>query len=119
MAEASEKEEKNKWRKERKKLRKKRKKKRIARKNFLLNNLTGVGEKTVASLKEKFWKNDMHDIAKASVEDLVKVKGIGEKKAEKLIEEDKKLKNSTSYDNCKKRKTHNKKDNKKTLQQPL
>ena len=91
MAEASEKEEKGKPA-EGKKTKKEAKKEKKSKKELPLEELTGVGEKTVASLKQAGF-GTMHDIAKASVEDLVKVKGIGEKKAEKLIEEAKKLKN--------------------------
>ena len=52
--------------------------------------LPGVGEKTLASLQEAGF-NTIASIAQAGVEDLTKVKGIGDKKAEKLIEEAKKL----------------------------
>jgi len=55
-----------------------------------LKELSGVGEKTLGGLKEAGFAN-AQDIAEASVEDLTKVKGIGEKKAEKLIEEARKL----------------------------
>ncbi|MFA4908155.1 MAG: transcription termination factor NusA [Candidatus Omnitrophota bacterium] len=57
-----------------------------------LKSLPGAGEKTVAVLKEAGF-NSLSDIAGAAVEDLVKVKGIGEKKAEKLITEAKGLLN--------------------------
>jgi N utilization substance protein A len=56
----------------------------------LLDELPGVGEKTLAALKEAGF-NSIADIAKAGVEDLTKIKGIGEKKAVKLIEEAKKI----------------------------
>jgi len=56
-----------------------------------ITELSGVGEKTLEILKEAGFKT-LADIADASVEDLTKVKGIGEKKAEKLIAEAKKLK---------------------------
>jgi len=46
--------------------------------------LRGVGEKILASLKEAGF-NSIEDIAKAKGEDLIKIKGIGQKKAEKLI----------------------------------
>jgi len=49
-----------------------------------LEELPGVGDKTVANLKEAGFLS-LKDIAGASPEALVKVKGIGEKKAEKLI----------------------------------
>ncbi|MCX5703861.1 MAG: transcription termination factor NusA [Candidatus Omnitrophica bacterium] len=56
-----------------------------------LKDLAGVGEKTLANLKEAGIKT-VEDILKANPQDLVKIKGIGEKKAGKLIEEAKKLK---------------------------
>ena len=55
-----------------------------------LEELAGVGEKTLANLKEAGFKN-LEDILKANIKELTKVKGIGEKKAKKLIEEAKKL----------------------------
>jgi len=55
-----------------------------------LEQLSGVGEKTLASLKEAGIKN-LDDILKLGVKGLVRIKGIGEKKAEKLIQESKKL----------------------------
>jgi len=55
-----------------------------------LEELPGVGEKTLGALKEAGY-NNVSSIAKSSMEDLCKVKGIGEKKAEKLIEEAKKI----------------------------
>ncbi|MDP2940649.1 MAG: transcription termination factor NusA [Candidatus Omnitrophota bacterium] len=68
---------------------------RIARKKAKekasLDKLSGVGEKTLEGLKSAGIKS-IEDIAKSSVEELAKVKGIGEKKAEKLIAEAKKLK---------------------------
>ena len=77
---------------EEKKTKKEAKKEKKSKKELLLEELTGVGEKTISALKEAGFKT-LQDIAKASVEELVKVKGIGEKKAKKLIEEAKKLKN--------------------------
>ncbi len=56
-----------------------------------LEQLPGVGEKTLAALKEAGFKN-IEDVANTNIENLTKVKGIGEKKAQKLIEEAKKLK---------------------------
>ena len=56
-----------------------------------LEQLAGVGEKTLANLKEA-GINSIEDILKAGLEGLTKVKGIGEKKAVKIIEEAKKLK---------------------------
>ncbi len=55
-----------------------------------LEELSGVGEKTLAGLKEAGFTS-AQDIARASAADLTKVKGIGEKKAEKLIEQARKL----------------------------
>lgn len=54
-----------------------------------LKELPGVGEKTLFVLKEAGFKT-LEDIIKADSGDLIKVKGIGEKKAEKIIEEAKK-----------------------------
>jgi transcription termination factor NusA len=50
-----------------------------------------VGEKTLESLKKAGIKT-MGDLAKAELTELTAIKGIGKKKAEKLIEEAKKLK---------------------------
>lgn len=55
-----------------------------------LMDLSGVGEKILTALKEAGFKA-VEDVAKASPEDLTKVKGLGQKKAEKLIKEAKKL----------------------------
>ena len=55
-----------------------------------LEQISGVGEKTLAHLKEAGF-NTIGDISKAKIEDLVNIKGIGKKKAQKLIEEAKKL----------------------------
>jgi len=55
-----------------------------------LEELSGVGEKILESLKEAGFKN-VGDIANADIADLLKVKGIGEKKAEKILEQAKKL----------------------------
>jgi transcription termination/antitermination protein NusA len=55
-----------------------------------LEQLSGVGEKTLATLAEAGFKS-LADIAHTDVETLSKVKGIAEKKAEKLIKEAKKL----------------------------
>ena len=55
-----------------------------------LEQLSGVGEKTLATLAEAGFKS-LADIANTDVETLSKVKGIAEKKAEKLIKEAKKL----------------------------
>jgi len=55
-----------------------------------LDQLPGVGEKTLAALSAAGFSK-LEDILKADIQDLTKVKGIGNKKAEKLIEEAKKL----------------------------
>jgi N utilization substance protein A len=55
-----------------------------------LSELSGVGEKTMLALKEAGFKN-IEDVAKADIRGLMEVKGIGEKKAQKLIQEAKKL----------------------------
>jgi len=55
-----------------------------------LEDLKGAGEKTLASLKEAGF-NTIESIAGASLEDLMQVKGIGAKKAEKIIEQAKKI----------------------------
>ncbi len=56
-----------------------------------LESLSGIGEKTLANLK-KAGINTIEDLLKAKLEDLTEIKGIGEKKAQNLIEEAKKLK---------------------------
>ncbi|MFH1128443.1 MAG: transcription termination factor NusA [Candidatus Omnitrophota bacterium] len=56
-----------------------------------LLQLSGVGEKTLQALKEAGLTN-VEDILKADINDLLKIKGIGQIKAEKIIEEAKKLK---------------------------
>lgn len=55
-----------------------------------LEDLPGVGEKTLDSLKEAGFAS-LEDIAKADIKTLTGIKGIGEKKAQKIIEESKKL----------------------------
>jgi len=52
--------------------------------------ITGVGEKTQAQLQEAGFIS-LEQIAQAGIEDLTKIKGIGEKKAAKIIEQAKKL----------------------------
>ncbi len=54
-----------------------------------LEQLSGVGEKTLQSLNEAGFKT-IEDILQAKIEDLTKIKGIGEKKAKKIIGEAKK-----------------------------
>jgi N utilization substance protein A len=61
-----------------------------AKEEISLAQVPGIGEKTLASLKEA-GISTIDDILKAKSEDLTQVKGIGKKKAEKIIEEAKKL----------------------------
>jgi N utilization substance protein A len=56
-----------------------------------LEGLPGVGEKTLANLKKAGFKT-IDDILQATAEDLIKVDGIGEKKAAKILQEAKKTK---------------------------
>ncbi|MFA5287206.1 MAG: helix-hairpin-helix domain-containing protein, partial [Candidatus Omnitrophota bacterium] len=56
-----------------------------------LEELSGLGDKTLISLKEA-GINSLPDLIKAGEEGLVKIKGIGEKKAAKLIADAKKIK---------------------------
>lgn len=56
-----------------------------------LEELPGLGEKTLLSLKEA-GINSLPELIKAGEEGLVKIKGIGEKKAAKLIADAKKIK---------------------------
>lgn len=67
------------------------KEKRRQKEAVSLEKLAGVGPKTQDSLREA-GINTAQDILKAKLEDLTKIKGIGQKKAKKLIEEAKKLK---------------------------
>jgi N utilization substance protein A len=62
----------------------------VTKEGVSLDELSGVGEKTLANLKEGGF-NTIEDVAKVEIEELTKIKGIGEKKAQKLIEEAKKL----------------------------
>ncbi|MBU1923657.1 MAG: transcription termination factor NusA [Candidatus Omnitrophica bacterium] len=55
-----------------------------------LEDLTGVGDKIIESLKE-VGINSIDDIIKIKEEGLVKIKGIGEKKAKKIVVEAKKI----------------------------
>jgi N utilization substance protein A len=54
-----------------------------------LEELAGVGEKTLKSLNEAGFKT-IDDILKAKIESLMEIKGIGQKKAKKILEEAKK-----------------------------
>jgi len=64
--------------------------KKETKKEVSLGELLGVSEKIAQSLKEAGIKN-VDDIIKLQVQELTKIKGIGEKKAEKIISEAKKL----------------------------
>ncbi|MFH1640416.1 MAG: transcription termination factor NusA [Candidatus Omnitrophota bacterium] len=59
-------------------------------KSVSLGELSGVGEKIVSNLKKAGFAT-LEDILKADIKDLTEIKGIGQKKAEKIIEEAKKL----------------------------
>jgi N utilization substance protein A len=76
--------------KEKKEKKAKKEKKIKKQKAALLEKLPGVGEKTLEALKAAGFKN-AGDSARAKPEDLTQVKGIGEKKAEKLIAQAKKV----------------------------
>ncbi len=67
------------------------KKKKPGAKKSELVNLAGIGEKTQGSLSEAGFKT-LAQIAAAEVAELTKIKGIGKKKAEKLITQARKLK---------------------------
>jgi len=69
---------------------KKAKKEKVKKKIASLEDLSGVGEKTLVCLKAAGF-HSIEDILKAGQEKLMEVKGIGEKKAEKIIKEAKKL----------------------------
>ncbi len=56
-----------------------------------LDSLPGVGEKTIVNLKKAGF-NSIEDIAKADIQMLIAIKGIGQNKAESLIKEAKKIK---------------------------
>ena len=55
-----------------------------------LEDLSGIGDKIIESLREAGVKS-IDDIIKIKEEGLVKIKGIGEKKAQKILAEAKKL----------------------------
>ncbi|MDD5155661.1 MAG: transcription termination factor NusA [Candidatus Omnitrophica bacterium] len=74
-----------------KKPRKTKKEKEEKKKAVSLEELSGVGEKTLALLKEAGFKT-VSAIAGAHAEELTKIKGIGLKKAEKLVQQAKDLK---------------------------
>ena len=58
----------------------------IEKETIVLAQLSGVGEKTLESLQEAGFKT-IEDILKADIKGLMKVKGIGEKKAKKIIDQ--------------------------------
>ena len=62
----------------------------LKKEEISLGQLPGVGEKTLKNLTEAGIKS-IQDILKAKPQDLTKIKGIGTKRAEKLIQEAKKL----------------------------
>jgi N utilization substance protein A len=64
--------------------------KKATQKETSLGDLLGVGEKVAEGLKEAGIKS-VDDIIKLQVQGLIKIKGIGEKKAQKIITEAKKL----------------------------
>jgi len=70
---------------------KKEKEKKAKKVELGLEELAGIGEKTLENLKAAGIKT-IADLLKTKLEDLTEVKGIGQKKAEKLIAEAKKLK---------------------------
>ena len=55
-----------------------------------LEDLVGIGEKGLALLKENGY-DSLEKIAKASVDELTQIKGLGKIKAEKIIEQSKKM----------------------------
>lgn len=71
------------------------KKEKVKKKLVSLEELSGVGEKTLASLKEAGF-NTVEDIVNAAAGDLTKAKGIGEKKAASLIKQAKQLSRKSS-----------------------
>jgi len=76
--------------KKEKKQRKVKEAKKETKKAPSLEQLSGVGGKTLASLQEA-GINSLEDIVSSGISGLTKIKGIGEKKAEKLIQEAKRL----------------------------
>jgi len=76
--------------KKEKKPAKAKKAKKAAKEEPGIDGLSGVGEKTLASLKEA-GINSIGDLLKAGLGGLTEIKGIGEKKAQSLISQAKKL----------------------------
>jgi len=64
----------------------KEKEEKIEKETVSLEQLSGVGEKTLQGLHEAGFKS-IEDILRADIKDLMKIKGIGEKKAKKIIEQ--------------------------------
>lgn len=89
-AKKAKKEAKKESKKETKKETKKESKKPAKKEEASLEDLSGVGDKIIESLKESGIKS-IQDIIKIKEEGLVKIKGIGEKKAQKIVAEAKKL----------------------------
>ncbi|MFH1354589.1 MAG: transcription termination factor NusA [Candidatus Omnitrophota bacterium] len=83
-------EQKKKQEKKEKKTKQVKKEKKTKKKESSLEQLSGVGEKMLASL-EQAGINNLEELLQAGVEGLTAIKGIGEKKAEKIIEGAKKL----------------------------
>ena len=55
-----------------------------------LEDLSGIGEKTIAELKKQGY-DTLEKLAKSNVDDLTQIKGLGKIKAEKIIAEAKSL----------------------------
>ncbi|MFA7706050.1 MAG: transcription termination factor NusA [Candidatus Omnitrophota bacterium] len=89
-AKKAKKEAKKESKKETKKETKKEAKKPAKKEGASLEDLSGVGDKIIESLKESGIKS-IQDIIKIKEEGLVKIKGIGEKKAQKIVAEANKL----------------------------
>ncbi len=66
------------------------KEEKIEKETVSLEQLSGVGEKTLQSFHEAGFKT-IEDILQADIKDLMKIKGIGEKKAKKIIEQAKEI----------------------------
>ncbi|MDP3732211.1 MAG: transcription termination factor NusA [Candidatus Omnitrophota bacterium] len=58
----------------------------IEKETVVLTQLSGVGEKIIKGLHEAGFKS-IEDILQADIKDLMQIKGIGEKKAKKIIEQ--------------------------------
>jgi transcription termination/antitermination protein NusA len=62
----------------------------VEKDKFSLSELSGVGKKTADNLKQAGFK-DIKAIASTSIEELIKVQGLGKKTATKLIKQAKKI----------------------------